>query len=135
MTDGACTAEDILTEEIVILQTLSWRTTPLTINKWLNAYMQLNSIQEVNQKTPVEADENQSDEMRKYTFIFPQYSSLEYVICGQLIDLAVLHVGVNAFSYSLMAAAAVAHIFNKEVAMRVSSKYFLFFTYLIHKLK
>lgn len=86
--------------------------------------MQLNSIQEVNQKSPVEADENQSDEMRKYTFIFPQYSSLEYVICGQLIDLAVLHVGVNAFSYSLMAAAAVAHIFNKEVAMRVSSEYF-----------
>lgn len=54
--------------------------------------------------------------------MFPQYSSLEFVICGQLIDLAVLHVDVNKFSYSAVAAAAIAHSFNKELAIRVSGE-------------
>lgn len=58
--------------------------------------------------------------LRGYTFVFPQYSSLEFVVCGQLVDLAVLHVDVNRFPYSVVAAAAIAHIFNKELALRVS---------------
>ncbi|KAI5631334.1 hypothetical protein NE865_15964 [Phthorimaea operculella] len=47
---------------------------------------------------------------------------LECVMCGQLIDLAVLHVDVNMFSYSAVAAAAVAYTFDTELALRVSGK-------------
>lgn len=60
--------------------------------------------------------------LRGYTFVFPQYSSLEFVISGQLIDLAVLHVEVNNYPYSVIAAAAMAHSFTKEVGVRVSGK-------------
>lgn len=121
VTDGACTTEDILSEEIDILSILKWQTTPTTINRWLNAYMQLISINDPKQLSSP-ACVAVPNEVKQYTFIFPQYSSLEYVICGQLVDLAALHVGVNAFPYSLVAAAAVAHIFDKDIAVRVSSK-------------
>lgn len=63
-----------------------------------------------------------ANSLRGYTFVFPQYSSLEFVVCGQLIDLAVLHVDVNRFPYSVIAAAAMAHIFNKDLAVRVSGE-------------
>nr|ADR30028.1 cyclin E splice variant 3 [Bombyx mori] len=43
VTDGACTTEEILLEELLILKILSWSITPITINSWLNVYMQLAS--------------------------------------------------------------------------------------------
>ncbi|KAM3960844.1 cyclin E [Aphomia sociella] len=120
VTDGACTTEEILMEELLILKILSWSITPITINSWLNIYMQLASEGRSAKRRLLGESDIGANALRGYTFVFPQYSSLEFVICGQLIDLAVLHVDVNLFPYSVVAAAAMAHSFNKELAIRVS---------------
>ncbi|CAH2049915.1 unnamed protein product, partial [Iphiclides podalirius] len=120
VTDGACTTDEILLEELLILKILSWSITPITINSWLNIYMQLASEARGAKRRLLGEKDVGANALRGYTFVFPQYSSLEFVICGQLIDLAVLHVDVNKFAYSTVAAAAMAHAFNKELALRVS---------------
>ncbi|CAH0690950.1 unnamed protein product [Chilo suppressalis] len=120
VTDGACTTEEILEQELLILKILSWNLTPITINSWLNIYMQLASEGRSAKRRLVGESDIGANELRGYTFVFPQYSSLEFVVCGQLIDLAVLHVDVNTFSYSVVAAAAIAHSFTKDLAVRVS---------------
>ncbi|XP_053622183.1 G1/S-specific cyclin-E [Plodia interpunctella] len=120
VTDGACTTEEILLEELLILKILSWSITPITINSWLNIYMQLASEGRSAKRRLIGESDLGANALRSYTFVFPQYSSLEFVICGQLIDLAVLHVEVNMFPYSVVAAAAMAHSFNKDLAVRVS---------------
>ncbi|CAG9118059.1 hypothetical protein JYU34_003686 [Plutella xylostella] len=120
VTDGACTADEILLEELLILKILCWSLTPITVNSWLNVYMQLASEARGAKRRLISESDSGVNAFRGYTFVFPQYSSLEFVICGQLIDLAVLHVDVNTFNYSMVAAAAMAHTFNKELALRVS---------------
>lgn len=122
VTDGACTAEEILLEELLILKILSWSITPITMNSWLNVYMQLASEGRSAKRRLLGESDVGANALRGYTFVFPQYSSLEFVICGQLIDLAVLHVDVNLFPYSAVAAAAIAHAFNKELGIRVSGR-------------
>ncbi|XP_028158965.1 G1/S-specific cyclin-E1-like [Ostrinia furnacalis] len=120
VTDGACTSEEILIEELLILRELSWSITPITINSWLNVYMQLASEGRSAKRRLLGESDVGANALRGYTFVFPQYSSLEFVVCGQLIDLAVLHVDVNRHSHSAVAAAAIAHSFNKDLAVRVS---------------
>jgi len=44
LTDGACTEEQILTKELVILKTLKWNLNSMTVNSWLTMYMQLYTI-------------------------------------------------------------------------------------------
>lgn len=41
LTDGACRAEDIIDNEVVILGAINWEITPMTPNNWLNIYMQI----------------------------------------------------------------------------------------------
>ncbi|XP_064072144.1 G1/S-specific cyclin-E isoform X1 [Vanessa tameamea] len=120
VTDGACTTEEILLEELLILKILSWSITPITINSWLNIYMQLASEGRSAKRRLLGESDVGANALRGYTFVFPQYSSLEFVVCGQLVDLAVLHVDVNKFAYSAVAAAAIAHAFSDDLALRVS---------------
>ncbi|XP_065357953.1 G1/S-specific cyclin-E isoform X2 [Calliphora vicina] len=53
-------------------------------------------------------------------FIYPQFSGLEFVQTAQLLDLCSLDVGVGNFPYSVIAAAAMSHTFNRETALRCS---------------
>lgn len=46
-------------------------------------------------------------------FIYPQFSGLEFVQTAQLLDLCSLDVGVGNFPYSVIAAAAISHTFNR----------------------
>ena len=41
VTDGACTDQQILTKELVILKSLDWNLNSMTVNSWLTIYMQL----------------------------------------------------------------------------------------------
>ncbi|XP_058056321.1 G1/S-specific cyclin-E1 [Anopheles bellator] len=41
VTDGACTEEDILNEELVLLSELQWNISPITVVGWLGLYMQV----------------------------------------------------------------------------------------------
>ena len=65
MTDGACTENEILEQELVMLKALKWDLSPLTCNQWLNVFMQL-----VNMDSMEEKETN---------FVFPQYSSHAFI--------------------------------------------------------
>lgn len=104
VTDGACTEEEILGKELVILKGLGWNLSPVTAPGWLNIYMQIES----------------GDWSRPNAFIYPQYGGLQYSQAAQLLDLATLDEGSLKFPYSHIAAAAIYHTQGRECALRVS---------------
>lgn len=112
VTDGACEVEDIIQQEQILLGTLGWKTTPVTIIGWLSIYMQLHASNRTpktisrNFKQPVDVNEGDA-------FIFPQFSSLEFVRAAQLLDLCTLDIELASFSYSVLAAAAIAHTLSE----------------------
>lgn len=132
VTDGACSEEDILKQELIVLNALKWQTNPITIIGWLGIYMQLqvsNRSPKTSEETPqkyvlkqtsVAQQTSQTDKTAAVTngivndgFVFPQFSGLEYAQTAQLLDLCTLDVGIANFSYSVIAAAAISHTFNK----------------------
>ncbi|XP_062126886.1 G1/S-specific cyclin-E isoform X2 [Drosophila sulfurigaster albostrigata] len=125
VTDGACTERDILQHEKILLQALGWDICPLTVTGWLGVYMQLN----VNNRTPASltqigqqaaaANANATGEADD-AFIYPQFSGFEFVQTTQLLDLCTLDVGMANYPYSVLAAAAISHTFDRETALRCS---------------
>nr|XP_036220785.1 G1/S-specific cyclin-E isoform X1 [Bactrocera oleae]XP_036220786.1 G1/S-specific cyclin-E isoform X1 [Bactrocera oleae]XP_036220787.1 G1/S-specific cyclin-E isoform X1 [Bactrocera oleae]XP_036220788.1 G1/S-specific cyclin-E isoform X1 [Bactrocera oleae]XP_036220789.1 G1/S-specific cyclin-E isoform X1 [Bactrocera oleae]XP_036220790.1 G1/S-specific cyclin-E isoform X1 [Bactrocera oleae] len=125
VTDGACQESDILQHEVLLLQALEWSINPVTPMGWLGVYMQLN----VNNRTPASFKHNTykakstatTDEADKNdAFIYPQFSGMEFVQTAQLLDLCSLDLGIADYGYSIIAAAAMSHTFNREVALRCS---------------
>lgn len=141
VTDGACSEDDIIKQELIILSALKWQTNPITIIGWLGIYMQLqvsNRLPKTNEETPhkpilkesmaQQTPTSQSSEKSTSTnttastttakevddgFVFPQFSGFEYAHTAQLLDLCTLDVGIANFPYSVIAAAAISHTFNK----------------------
>lgn len=136
VTDGACTEQDILRQELIILTALKWQTSPITIIGWLSIYMQLNASRRI-PKTSVDSTPSKPLPMETKTtptqkashndiksataatsgaddgFVFPQFSGLAYAQTAQLIDLCTLDVGIANYPYSVIAAAAISHTYNK----------------------
>lgn len=46
VTDGACTEQQILTKELVILKSLAWNLNSMTVNSWLTIYLQMHTLLE-----------------------------------------------------------------------------------------
>ncbi|XP_017050640.1 G1/S-specific cyclin-E isoform X2 [Drosophila ficusphila] len=118
VTDGACTEQDILNHEKILLQALDWDISPITITGWLGVYMQLN----VNNRTPASFAQigKQKATEADDAFIYPQFSGFEFVQTSQLLDLCTLDVGMANYPYSVLAAAAISHTFSREAALRCS---------------
>lgn len=96
VTDGACTENEILGEELLMLKGLNWSLSPITVNSWLNIYLQLSCLGSKCSKTS--------------NFNIPNYSQQQFVQVTQLLDLCILDVGSLQFSYSILAASAVCHM-------------------------
>ncbi|XP_028392483.1 G1/S-specific cyclin-E-like [Dendronephthya gigantea] len=94
VTDGACTDDEILIEELVMLKVLDWKLTPLTINTWLRVYLQLCSY---------EQDEKDA------LFLVPAFSGKHLVQAAKLLDLCVLDLESLDFPNRVLAAAALHH--------------------------
>lgn len=105
VTDGACTAEQILDMELVILKALNWGLSPMTPNSWMKLFMQVTNCD----KTP--CNEN---------FVLPQYSGLSFSRVMQLLDLCTMDMGSLSFKYSVLVAAALYHFENETVALAAS---------------
>ncbi|XP_052894395.1 G1/S-specific cyclin-E [Anopheles moucheti] len=151
VTDGACTDEDILREELLVLTALEWRINPVTVMGWLGMYMQVivSSREEMSHvlsvrnecpsaKSPSRkrkiTDENEdSNNIKKMkvaqkspatktddAFMYPQFSGMEFAHTAQLIDLCSLDVGLTNFKYSVIAAAAISHTYDRKTAVLVS---------------
>ncbi|XP_037040213.1 G1/S-specific cyclin-E [Bradysia coprophila] len=119
VTDGACEEEDIIYQEQILLSTLGWKTSAVTIIGWLSVYMQLY----VSNRTPKTLNKNskQNENVKDdEAFLYPQFSGFEFVRATQLLDLCTLDVEMASFSYSILAASAIAHTLNKSIALKVS---------------
>lgn len=102
VTDGACSGDEILTMELMIMKALKWRLSPLTIVSWLNVYMQvayLNDLHEV---------------------LLPQYPQQIFIQIAELLDLCVLDVDCLEFPYGILAASALYHFSSSELTQKVS---------------
>lgn len=112
VTDGACSEDDILREELLLLSELQWSINPVTVMGWLGLYMQVN----VANRTPeIRAEDRPSE-----SFVYPQFSGMEFAQTAQLLDLCSLDVGLANFPYSVIAAAAISHTFDRKTATSVS---------------
>ncbi|XP_030756662.1 G1/S-specific cyclin-E1 [Sitophilus oryzae] len=111
--DGACTPEDILNCELLILNSLGWDLNVMTPTDWLNLYMQIHF-----QAPTVIRQRLHEDTTRN--FLFPQYSGYQFTRASQMIDAFSLDPGFLKFSYSTMAAAAVYFMYGKQPALDVS---------------
>ncbi|XP_004520980.1 G1/S-specific cyclin-E isoform X3 [Ceratitis capitata] len=125
VTDGACQESDILQHEVLLLQTLEWSINPVTPMGWLGVYMQLS----VNNRTPAslkrsfnnhKSASSADDADISDAFIYPQFSGMEFVQTAQLLDLCSLDLSIADYGYSIIAAAAMSHTFNREIALRCS---------------
>jgi len=105
VTDGACTEEEILQMELMILKGLNWGLSPMTPNGWMRLYMQICH----GSKKPQDA-----------SFSLPSYSGLPFSRAMQLVDLCMLDIGSLEFNYSVLATSALYHTESEAVALRVS---------------
>lgn len=133
VTDGACSEDDILRQELLILSTLEWRISPVTVVGWVGLYMQINVTTNLRQqqidaglstspkisvnKTKLRrksiVDQVLAENRQAEAFVYPQFSGMEYTQVMQLIDLCSLDVEMANFPYSVVAAAAISHVFDK----------------------
>lgn len=113
VTDGACTDEEILLKELVILKSLKWHLTPMTCNGWLSVYMQLYAT--VEKENKVQSKESGGD-----AFMVPGYPSTIFAQIAHLLDLSMLDIGSLQYNYSVIAAAALYHFTNEESVYQCS---------------
>ncbi|KAF7282087.1 cyclin E [Rhynchophorus ferrugineus] len=111
--DGACSPEDILNCELLILNSLGWDLNVMTPTDWLNLYMQIHfqAPNVIRQKLHQDTTRN---------FLFPQYSGYQFTRASQMIDMFSLDPGFLKFSYSTIAAAAIYFMYGKKPALEVS---------------
>ncbi|XP_067652161.1 G1/S-specific cyclin-E-like isoform X1 [Haliotis asinina] len=106
VTDGACTEEEILDQELVMLKALNWDLSPMTCNAWLSVYLQVANMEQI-----VKAEDG---------FVFPQFSGHAFVQIARLLDVCMLDLGCLQFTYSVLAASALYHMTSQDVALAVS---------------
>ncbi|KAF4090859.1 hypothetical protein AMELA_G00030420 [Ameiurus melas] len=102
VTDGACTEDEILSMEVIIMKELNWSLSPVTPVSWLNIYMQMVYLKD-------------STEV-----LMPQFPQTTFVQIAELMDLCILDVRSLEFSSSLLAASALFHFSSLDLIMKVS---------------
>lgn len=102
ISDGACTEDEILTMELIIMKALKWCLTPMTVVSWLNVYLQVAYTRELQQ------------------FLLTQYPQQTYIQIIELLDLCILDVNCLEYPYSVLAASALYHFSNAELVEKVS---------------
>ncbi|XP_036391501.1 G1/S-specific cyclin-E1 [Megalops cyprinoides] len=102
VTDGACTEDEILNMELIIMKELKWSLSPLTSISWLNIYMQVAYLKD-------------SGEV-----LIPQYPQPTFVQIAELLDMCVLDVKCLEFSNGVLAASALFHFSSMELVAKVS---------------
>ena len=98
VTDGACSEEDILTMELVVLKKLNWSLTPQTPNAWAKLLLQIDGLELTKF--------SQSTAQLYSSLIKPAYSGLVHSKVMHLIDLCILDIGSLDFTYPTLTAGA-----------------------------
>ncbi|KAM4602947.1 G1/S-specific cyclin-E1 [Polymixia lowei] len=103
VTDEACTEDEILNMEIIIMKELKWNLNPQTPISWLNVYMQVAYLKE-------------SEEL-----LIPRYPQATFTQIAKLLDLCMLDVRCLEFPYGVLAASALFHFSSLELVENVSA--------------
>lgn len=103
VTDEACTEDEILSMEIIIMKELKWSLSPQTPISWLNVYMQVAYLKE-------------TDEL-----LIPRYPQTTFTQIAELLDLCMLDVRCLEFSNGILAASALFHFSSLELVENVSA--------------
>ncbi|XP_029977232.1 G1/S-specific cyclin-E1 [Sphaeramia orbicularis] len=103
VTDEACTEDEILSMEIIIIKELKWSLSPQTPISWLNVYMQVAYLKE-------------TDEL-----LIPRYPQATFTQISELLDLCMLDVHCLEFSNGILAASALFHFSSLELVENVSA--------------
>jgi cyclin E len=126
VTDGACTEQEILDMEIVIMTTLKWKLTPITPASWVNVFLQILSVtpHRVNclhflrsRATRLNLSPPEPEDMH---LVAPNYSGVDYVRALRIIDLTILDLQSFRFSYSALAASSIYHTKGRDAALGAS---------------
>ncbi|XP_044149360.1 G1/S-specific cyclin-E2 [Bufo gargarizans] len=102
VTDGACSEDDLIEMELIILKALKWELSPVTAVSWLNLFLQVSSLKD----SP--------------KLLLPQYSQEQFIQIAQLLDLCMLHITSLDFQYRILAAAALYHYTSMEVVTKAT---------------
>lgn len=102
VTDGACTEDEIISMELIIMKALNWNLNPLTVVSWLNIYLQVAYLNNL------------------YEVMLPQYPQQIFVQITELLDLCVLDIGCLEYTYGILAASALYHFSSSELMQKVS---------------
>ncbi|KAG8570344.1 hypothetical protein GDO81_011225 [Engystomops pustulosus] len=102
VTDGACSEDDIIEMELIVLKALKWELSPVTAIAWLNLFLQVSSLKD----SP--------------KLLLPQYSQEQFIQMAQLLDLCILHLTALDFQYRILAAAALYHFTSMEVVTKAT---------------
>jgi len=113
VTDGACTDEEILQQEMLLLEALSWKLSPVTPVSWLTVYLQI-----ANRRLNLPSKENIDEH-----FEMPHFSVIHLCRVSELIDVCCLDTGYLQFSYSIIAASALYHMWGKNISDITGHKY------------
>lgn len=113
VTDGACIDKEILQQEMLLLQALDWKLSPVTPICWLTVYLQI-----ANRKLSGAYKENVDE-----YFELPQFSGIHLCRVSELIDVCCLDTGYLQFSYSIIAASALYHMWGKDVTTITGHKF------------
>ena len=103
VTDGACSDEEILQMELVLLKELNWGLSPMTPNAWVKLFMQT-------------ANTDQRAAAAGSFLAPPQYTGLPFCRVMQLIDLCILDAGS-------LRCAGISEKYSNVIT--ISSQYFL----------
>ncbi|KAM4743810.1 G1/S-specific cyclin-E1 isoform 2-T4 [Anableps anableps] len=103
VTDEACTEDEILSMEIIIMKELNWSLSPQTPISWLNVYMQVAYLKDTEE------------------LLIPRYPQETFTQIAELLDLCMLDVRCLEFSNGILAASALFHFSSLELVENVSA--------------
>ncbi|XP_028295917.1 G1/S-specific cyclin-E1 [Gouania willdenowi] len=103
VTDEACTEDELLSMEIIIMKELNWSLSPQTPISWLNVYMQVAYLKETEE------------------LLIPQYPQATFTQIAELLDLCLLDTRCFEFSNGILAASALFHFSSLELVENVSA--------------
>uniref|UniRef100_A0A3Q3WY22 Uncharacterized protein n=1 Tax=Mola mola TaxID=94237 RepID=A0A3Q3WY22_MOLML len=103
VTDEACTEDEILSMEIIIMKELKWSLSPQTPISWLSVYMQVAYLKDTDK------------------LLIPRYPQATFTQIAELLDLCMLDVRCLEFSNGVLAASALFHFSSLELVENVSA--------------
>jgi cyclin E len=98
--DDYCTNnEEAISEfELYMLKTLNWQISPITVNSWLNIYLQIKKVN------------NHSNTILNTSFVLPPKElHVDYIKAIALVDLCIFDIECLKYKYSQLAACAMYH--------------------------